>query len=185
MKFEKVSREAFYKDCLKYFGTYKPEWYDNIKIPVRGTKYSAAYDFFIPMPTKFGGDGVVRLLNYIPTGIKVKLDPDKVLNVVPRSSMGIKHGIMLANTIGVIDADYYNNPDNEGDIILAFTRFLPGILTVKPGTKIAQGMIINYYTTEDDDVTAERTGGIGSTDKKPKDTGMDNMFLDATKEDFE
>lgn len=187
MKFEKVSRDTFEKDCRKYIGDYSDAWYDNIKIPVRATKSSASYDLSVPMMTVVANTGTIDM-RFIPTGIKAKIDPDKVLVMAPRSSMG-KKGIMLANTIGVIDADYYNNPDNEGDIIIALAKYTFGSVLFNEGEKVAQIMILPYYTVEDDNVTAERTGGWGSTTKKGMepldDIQSGKLFADATADDLE
>lgn len=168
MNFGKVSESAFQKDCEKFLGTYDELWYDNIVIPERSTAHSAGYDFRSPIgfasnhyPVR--GDNMI----FIPTGVKVNVDRDKFLAILPRSSFG-NQGIMLANTMGVIDSDYYNNPDNEGDIIIALYFYKQAIMshmfhTIKEKQKIAQGVILPYFTIDEDETTAERTGGLGST----------------------
>ena len=85
--------------------------------------------------------------------------------IYPRSSFGIKYGITLANTTGIIDADYYNNPKNEGHIFVKLVNNGKE-LSVLEGEAICQGIIIPFFKTEDDDTTEERVGGIGSTDNK-------------------
>lgn len=171
MKFEKVSKKQFEKDCMKYLGSYEDLWYINICIPERSTAHSAGYDFRSPLhfesnhyPVK--GDNMIM----IPTGIKAEIDPDKVLTIVPRSSLGNK-GVMLANTMGVIDADYYNNISNEGDIIIALYFYKQSFqnnsfIVIDYKEKIAQGIILPYYTVDNDETTTKRTGGIGSTGKR-------------------
>ena len=168
MKFEKVSKETF----VKVFGTvndgrkvYEEQVaesaYDNIKLPERSTAGSAGYDFYFPYGLTIPSHSTV----IIPTGIKVKLDKDKVLMIAPRSSFGIKHHMKLSNTQAYIDSDYYNNVTNEGHILIGITSENDKDIEFKAGEKFAQGIIIQYFTTEDDNTTAVRTGGIGSTGK--------------------
>lgn len=139
------------------------EQYEEIKIPKRATKFSAGYDFYAP----FGfilkpGDTIT-----IPTGIKCCLDNDKFLAIVPRSGMGFKYKLRLNNTLGVIDADFYNNESNEGHIFIKISNENNENkeLKVNKGEAFAQGIILSYFTTEDDEVTEERKGGFGSTTK--------------------
>ena len=202
--FEKVSYETFIssikctahiynsdiKDTLLY------DLWDNIKLPKRSTAGSAGYDFFLPFELSLSqGQSVV-----IPTGIKCKLPMDKVLMLYPRSGLGFKHRLMLSNTIPVIDADYYNNEDNEGHIMIKlyyaghddgniewklgissngnshkvfYTPVTKEVLEDKnrtiylaSGKAFAQGVILDYYTTDDDNTDGIRIGGLGSTDKK-------------------
>lgn len=187
MRFEKVPKEAFIKDCKKYLGglividngiqkflnekgyseekltKYYEEIYENISIPTRSTSGSAGYDFKNP----FTNLSFCTLPIFIPTGIRIFLDKDKILQIVPRSSSS-KKGIMLANTIGIIDSDYVN-ADNEGDIIIALRNYDKEKQTystvIEQNEKIAQGIIIPFYTVENDNATGVRTGGFGSTDK--------------------
>lgn len=175
MKFEKVSKETFRlalvnsfmkqgktEEKAKYLAsTIATENLDDIDIPKRSTIASAGYDFQMPFTIVINpGETVV-----IPTGIKVKLDPDKVLMIAPRSSIGIKKRLKLANTQAYIDADYYNNASNEGHILIALTSENDHNVILEHKDKIAQGIIIQYFTTEDDDCADTRTGGIGSTGK--------------------
>ena len=175
MKFEKVSKETFRLALVDTFikqgkteeeakcfaSSIATENLDDIDIPKRSTVASAGYDFQIPFSvTIHPGQTII-----IPTGIKVKLDPDKVLMIAPRSSIGIKKHLKMANTQAYIDADYYNNPSNEGHILIALTSENNNNVSLEYKDKIAQGIIIQYFTTEDDDCTNTRTGGIGSTGK--------------------
>ena len=115
-KFEKISYEQFVKD-LKGHDNIK-EMYDDLILPNRGTKQAAGYDFHSLFPFKLECGEKIK----IPTGLKVMMEPDEVLLIVVRSSMGIKHNIRLCNQVGIIDADYYNNKDNEGLLIHCFTK---------------------------------------------------------------
>ena len=163
MKFEKVSYEQFRKDMLELQMMLTEEeineMYESIELPTRSTGKSAGYDFKLPYEVNlFKYHGVHPIF---PTGIKCQLDDNKVLLLMPRSSLGLKHGFRLPNTIGVIDADYYNNENNEGHIKWSYE--IDHDLKLSKGDKYMQGVIVSYYTTEDDSTTGVRTGGIGST----------------------
>lgn len=99
----------------------------------------------------------------ISTGMKCHLDPDKYLELVVRSSSPLKYWLICANSVGIIDADYYNNPDNEGEIFLQVINLSPFPIKIQKGEKIAQGIIKQYNITKDDNSTAKRVGGFGST----------------------
>ena len=99
----------------------------------------------------------------VPTGVKCKLNPGNYLELSVRSSTPLKYWLVLANGVGIIDSDYYNNPSNEGHIYLQLINLSPFNLMVKKGEAIGQGIIKSYLTTEDDNAEGERTGGFGST----------------------
>ena len=103
----------------------------------------------------------------VHTGIKANMEEDEVLELYNRSSNPKKMGLVLANGVGVVDADYYNNPDNDGEIMFAFYNVLPWAVTLKVGDRIGQGVFKKYLRpTEGLRVKdVERTGGFGSTDK--------------------
>lgn len=101
----------------------------------------------------------------VSTGMKCKLDPGTYLELSVRSSTPLKHWIVLANGVGIIDADYYNNPDNEGEIFLQLINLSPYNILLKKGDKIGQGIIKNFGITEDDAACGDRLGGFGSTSK--------------------
>lgn len=163
MRFEKVSYEQFKKDLLEVTKELSEEnieeIYNNIELPTRSTGKSAGYDFKIPYAMILFANNSENII--LPTGIKCQLDDNKVLLLMPRSSLGLKHGFTLPNTIGVIDADYYNNPNNEGHIKWSYK--VNHNITLDQGDKYMQGVIVSYYTTDDDSTTGVRTGGIGST----------------------
>lgn len=161
IRFEFVSSDQYDKDYdqtdAKLSLTPQMDQYVNIVLPSRATEGSAGYDFVLPYVFTFYPDQRYVL----PTGIRCRLPKDKVLIIMPRSSMGFKYGMRLNNTIGVIDSDYYN-ADNEGHILLAITVDKP--VTVKAGERICQGIILSYYTAFNDEPRSTiRTGGIGST----------------------
>ena len=101
----------------------------------------------------------------VSTGMKCKLDPTTWLQLSVRSSSPLKYWLMMGNGIGVIDADYYNNPDNEGEIFFQIYNLSPFNIQIKKGEAIGQAIILPYGVTEDDVADEERTGGFGSTSK--------------------
>lgn len=100
----------------------------------------------------------------VPTDVKVKLDKGTYLELSVRSSCPLKYWLVLANSVGIIDEDYYNNPDNEGHIFFQIINLSPYPIKLQAGDCIGQGIIKSYLTTEDDDSTGRRVGGFGSTD---------------------
>lgn len=165
IKFEKVSLEQFTKDLRKVLMPYvtdedAKEIYDKIKLPKRGSKGSAGYDFYTPI--SFSLEGQETTIT-IPTGIRAVMPLDMYLKIVPRSGVGFKSGTSLANTVGIIDSDYYYS-DNEGHIMV---KLVPGFdtLVAEAGDRFVQGIFTKYYITDDDDATDTRKGGLGSTGK--------------------
>ena len=136
----------------------------DIHIPERKTKNSAGYDIeaaedvVVPVYKK----GIKPVL--VPTGLKVYMASNECLLLLNRSS-GPKKGFILANSVGLIDSDYYNNPDNEGHIYFAFYNSLDTDLIIKKGDVIGQAVFTKFLVTDDDDAEGERLGGFGSTDK--------------------
>lgn len=135
--------------------------YDDIKLPKRATKGSAGYDFFSPFDFSLEPGETIK----IPTGIKAKISEGFVLKEYPRSSLGFNYRVRLDNTVGIIDSDYYNNEKNEGHIFIKITNEGNKTLEVKKGDAFCQGIFSEYFLAEEEEVTEERTGGIGSTSK--------------------
>lgn len=162
----------------------------SVILPQRATARSAGYDFMaaqdIIVPAYSNlmnefGDYVAKKIPYgledikritkttglkptlIPTGIKCALDDGKYLELSVRSSTPFNAWIILANGVGIIDGDYYNNPSNEGEIFFQVINFSPVDIVIRAGDKIGQGIIKDYYITEDDVATGDRVGGFGST----------------------
>ncbi len=137
----------------------------NINIPVRKTKYSAGYDIeaaedvIIPSFKK----GVKPTL--IKTGLKAYMQDDEVLMLYNRSSNPKKKGLILANSVGVVDKDYYGNEDNDGHIMFAFYNIKDEDIEIKKGEAIGQGVFQKYLVVDDDIAEGTRTGGFGSTNK--------------------
>ncbi len=105
-------------------------------------------------------------VNLIPTGIKCYLPHGYYLQLSVRSSLPLKHWLVMANSIGVIDADYYNNPDNEGHIYFQLINLGQYPIIIKKGDCFGQGIILPYNVTNEDNTTAARVGGFGSTGSK-------------------
>ena len=164
-----------------------------LELPMRKTEYSAGYDLVaaedivVPsamlmmedllkiFPVEIANDefisfenmkDITKGYNYKPTlvstGVKCKLDPGTYLELSVRSSTPLKSWLMLANGV---DADYYNNPDNDGEIFLQMFNLSPFNIQIKKGEAIGQGIIKSYLTTEDDAASGQRLGGFGSTNK--------------------
>ena len=163
-KFYKVSPEQFAKDWKDTFGEQDPdrirEIYEGIRLPRRATSGSAGYDFFAPVMLELAPGETVK----VPTGIRVRMEPEWVLKCYPRSGLGFKYRLQLNNTVGIIDSDYYGS-DNEGHIQIKLTNDSREgkRLEVKEGTGFAQGIFLEYGITVDDETTEERNGGFGST----------------------
>lgn len=137
------------------------EGYENkATLPKRGTKYSAGYDIYTANenPIEIGAGETIAIL----TGIKAYMNDDEVLLIYIRSSVGIKRGLVLANDVAVIDSDYVDCP-NGGHIILAIRNTTDKTVVIQPKERLAQGIFMKYLTTDDDDASGERKGGIGST----------------------
>ena len=135
----------------------------DISLPKRSTANSAGYDFVsgedVVIPPYKPGDNPVL----IKTGVKAYMLPDEMLCLYNRSSNPKKKGLVLANGVGVVDSDYYGNPDNDGLICFAFYNIKDEDCVISKGDKIGQGIFQKYLVTDDDDATGSRLGGFGST----------------------
>lgn len=185
MKFELVSKKEQINTLSKTNSTFMPNLlinetlsfinnYDNnpveetenkpkFHLPKRSTKHSAGYDFILPMDICIPKDSTV----IIPTFVKVELKKNLILAIYPRSSYGMKKNLMIANTVGIIDSDYYNNESNEGHIFIAYRNMGNEEILLKQGDKFAQGIIQPFYLVDGDnfDSGEKRKGGIGSSGK--------------------
>ena len=162
----------------------------DFNLPTRKTSGAAGYDFevaediIIPSHRKlfevllFNADpsniltleemaAVTKLTSakptLVPTGVKCQLDPGCYLQLSVRSSTPLKYWLILANGVGIIDADYYNNPDNEGHIYFQLINMSPFDIQLKRGDIIGQGIIKRFLTTSNDEAEGKRLGGFGST----------------------
>lgn len=164
-KFELISKTEYDKVVAEEFnaknGVIGFQSYDQLQVPKRATKGSAGYDFISPISFKLKPGQTIK----VPTCVKCCLSLGNVLMLFPRSSYGFKYRMQLDNTVGIVDQDYYNNESNEGHIFIKVTNDSKSgkTLEVKAGDAFAQGIIIAHAITDDDNVVATRTGGIGST----------------------
>jgi dUTP pyrophosphatase len=179
----------------------------DFNLPTRKTANSAGYDFevaediIIPsydsLMCRFGNvtlsylggapslDDLAKLTKstgakptLVPTGVKCYLDPGYYLELSVRSSTPLKYWIILANSVGVIDADYADNPDNEGHIYFQVINLSPFPIALKKGDIIGQGIIKKYEITDDDAAAGDRIGGFGSTSYPNNyELNEDNMSL--------
>ena len=138
----------------------------DIPLPKRATAGSAGYDFICPSDvTLQPGDAIT-----IPTGIRCEMQPGWVLMLFPRSGLGFKHQVRLANTVGVIDADYFH-AENEGHIMVRIANGQSPCsmgsheVTIRKGERFCQGIFLPHGLAEEDEVHSYRVGGFGSTGK--------------------
>ncbi|MBQ5311146.1 MAG: deoxyuridine 5'-triphosphate nucleotidohydrolase [Oscillospiraceae bacterium] len=154
-RFELVSEDIF-KEKLAELGITSHE---PVKLPQRATAGSAVYDFFIPFDAEVPPGGSIT----VPTGVRAHINEGWFLMIAPRSGLGTRFRFGLDNTVGIIDSDYYDSP-NEGHIIIKLTNgSADKTISLTAGTAFAQGMFIPYGITEDDCTDTRRNGGFGST----------------------
>ena len=130
-------------------------------LPKRSTQHSAGYDFVAAETIKID-PGTIKL---VPTNVKAYMQEGEVLYLYDRSSNPRKRGIVLSNSVGVIDKDYYSNPDNDGNIHAQFTNITNDVVTIEKGTAMMQGVFMPFLLADDDDASGVRVGGFGSTDQ--------------------
>lgn len=165
-EFEKVSYQEF-KNSFKKLGYIKDpdkieqflfEFYNKIKLPERNTSGSAGHDISTPLPVSVpAGESLV-----VPTGLRCRMEEGYVMLIFPRSSLGIRFRMMLTNTVGVIDSDYYV-AENEGHILISVTNNGSKGINLFNGTRFAQAVFVPYGVAAGSGGTEKRTGGIGST----------------------
>ena len=164
----------------------------SVYLPIRGTKTSAGYDFFATEDLKIAPQTTVKF----KTDIKAYMKSDEVLLIDVRSSIGVKKDLMIANTLGVIDSDYYENIDNDGNMMIALRNLKPALelkgfktvsssnlgqpldipiindlreantVIIAKGEKVAQGIFMKFLPSDNCNTAATRTGGVGSTGEK-------------------
>lgn len=140
-KFEKISFEQFKKDVKD-----DKSLYDEYKLPSRETKLAAGYDFNALYDYTLKPGEIKK----IPTGVKVDMESDDVLLLLDRSSMGFKYNVRMCNQVGVIDADYYNNKDNEWHMWIKIQNEGDKDYIVKKGDGMCQGIFIKYLTVDNE-----------------------------------
>ena len=148
----------------KYVGT---ELEKGFKMPHRATRNAACYDIF----NNTGEEIVIQpgtTTKAVTTHLKIRMDKNNVCTFYVRSSTGFGSGTRLANSVGIIDPDYYNNVKNEGECFVKLRNPSDQFVKIPIGEAMAQAMFVEFLTTEDDDETVggERVGGFGSTNKQ-------------------
>ena len=161
--FERISFEQWHKDSGYILHDNCTPFDQLIKLPQRATSYSAGYDIFSAYSFTLNPKESIK----IPLGIKTYMLKDEFLMIVPRSGMGFKYFARLANTLGIIDSDYYNNSGNEGHLFIKIRNegdIIP--IFIKEGEAIAQAIFQKYLLVDDDSPENKvRDGGLGSTTK--------------------
>ena len=150
-KFEFVERMK----NMPYFGT-EGGWSN---LPERSTKKSAGYDFYVPEDTICKSHEITM----VKTGVKAYFPDNETLLLFNRSSNPKKKGLIILNGVGVVDADYADNPDNEGEIAGLFYNMLDEDVILKRGDKMMQGVFVQYGKIDEDNAENERIGGFGSS----------------------
>lgn len=134
-----------------------------VMLPKRSTSESAGYDFYLPYDIVISPRGCTGI---IPTDIKAYMQEGEVLMLYVRSSVGIKKGLVLANGTGIVDMDYYSNPDNDGNIGVALRNETDVPVILKRGERIMQGIFVKYLVADNGNTDNVRDGGFGSTGTK-------------------
>ncbi len=136
-----------------------------INLPVRKTKYSAGYDIEAAEDVVIPAFKPGMKPTLVKTGLKAYMKSDEMLCLYNRSSNPGKRGLVMANSVGIIDADYYGNPDNDGHFMFAFINIKGEDTEIKKGDCIGQAIFEKFLITDDDNAKGERLGGFGSTSK--------------------
>lgn len=133
---------------------------EDVIMPVRATRGSAGYDFVLPADITIPAGKIVK----IATDVKARMRPHDTLLLTVRSSLPIKRKLVMPHGVAVIDADYYGNPENDGNIMGVLWNIGSEDVILRKGERFMQGLFVEYMVTDDDAVTARRQGGMGSTD---------------------
>lgn len=160
-KFEKISLEQWHKDYGDDSAGWDDQLLSDIPMPERSSVGSAGYDIHTPFAFTLKPGEDIK----VPTGLKCRMKDGWFLMAVPRSGLGFKYYTRLANTVGIIDASYYNNEGNEGHMFVKIRNEGDKDVVVEKFDRICQMIFVPFGITEDDDVSAERTGGFGSSGK--------------------
>ena len=134
---------------------------EGINLPKRSTEHSAGYDIEAAETVSLAA-GEIKL---IPTGLKAYMQTGEVLYMYSRSSNPRKKGLVLINSVGVIDKDYYNNPENEGHMFMQMRNITEHEVVVEKGERVVQGVFMPFLVADGDDDVEKgvRSGGFGST----------------------
>ena len=156
-EFRRVSEEQYRKDAQGYAVRMELQ---SVPLPSRATAGSAGYDFVCPVDVEIPAGACVT----VPTGIRALIEPGWMLMLCPRSSLGRKYGLRLANTVGIVDSDY-SHAENEGHILLVMEHSRAETVFLHAGDRICQGIFLPVGLAREEEVVSDRTGGYGSTGK--------------------
>ena len=134
-----------------------------INLPIRKTKYSAGYDIEAAEDVTIPSFKKGMNPTLVATGLKAYMEDDEVLLLYNRSSNPKKKGLIIPNSVGVIDKDYYENPDNDGHFMFVFYNMKEEDIEIKKGEAIGQAIFTKFLITDNDNAEGERVGGFGST----------------------
>ena len=134
-----------------------------INLPIRKTKYSAGYDREAAEDVTIPSFKKGMNPTLVATGLKAYMEDDEVLLLYNRSSNPKKKGLIIPNSVGVIDKDYYGNQDNDGHFMFAFYNMKEEDIEIKKGEAIGQAIFTKFLITDNDNAEGERVGGFGST----------------------
>ena len=145
----------------------------NINLPKRQTAHAVGYDIEAAedtlVPSLFNminnNKDLINKPTLIKTGLKAYFEPDEVMYLFNRSSGPSKRGLVLANSVGVFECDYYSNPTNDGEILVSVYNFCNEDIVIKKGERIAQAVFQKFLTIDNDIAEGTRLGGFGSTEK--------------------
>lgn len=147
----------------RFFAPVKGVPIDEVVLPKRGSEHSAGYDFYAAEDIYCPAHGLSKLSF---TNVKVFMPWSEYLAIMIRSSLAIKHGLQVAQGVAIIDADYANNPSNDGNIGIVIVNNSNEDYVIKKGERFCQGVFHRYEITIGDNAKGERTGGYGSTGKE-------------------
>lgn len=145
------------KDCLKSF-----DEVEKVRLPLRATKNSAGYDFFAPHTMLIYPDDKYTFWS----DVKAFMQEDEYLAIVVRGSIGNKRDLIMGNTVGIDDSDYYNNPDNDGNIGICLRNMGQKKVVIEEGERIVQGIFTKFLVADNCNSDTERVGGQGHTGEK-------------------
>lgn len=143
-----------------------------INLPVRQTKHAVGYDIeaaeetILPSMFKAISSGENIKPTLVKTGVKAYFQPDEVMYIYNRSGGPLKKGLVLGNSAGVFECDYYSNPSNDGEIFFGYYNFTQEDLVIEKGERIGQAVFQKFLVADNDTSEGERIGGFGSTGKK-------------------
>lgn len=154
-----------------YFAKIRQKYADEIQLslndvflPKIATEKSAGADFFTPVDIHLEPGEEMK----IATGIKAHMAKWTRLSIVPKSGIGFKYFVRIANTIGTIDGDYWENPENDGCIFVKIRNEGNRTMHINKGESFCQG-IFEFYIPDRDYFKASkktRGGGLGSTEAR-------------------